>query len=129
MAYELTGKLIIKEETNVISERFKKREFVVLKEENNAGTIFTDHVKFQLVQDKCDLIEDVQLEDEITVSFNIRGNKWEKNGNTSYFTNLDAWRIVKAEGGSDAPAPAAPAFPKASDETFSPDGDEEDLPF
>ena len=127
MAYELTGKLFIKEETNVISDRFKKRDFVVLKEENNGGQIFTDHVKFQLTQDKCDLINDFQLEDEVTVSFNIRGNKWEKNGNTSYFTNPDAWRIVKGAG--SAPAPEAPAFPAASDETFSADGDKDDLPF
>ncbi len=126
MAYELTGKLFIKEDTNVISDRFKKREFVVLKEENNGGTVFTDHVKFQLVQDKCDLINDFQIEDEITVSFNIRGNKWEKNGNTSYFTNLDAWRIVKSNG---SPQTETPSFPEASNETFSVEDSSDDLPF
>jgi len=129
MAFEITGKLIIKEDTQVISDRFKKREFVILKEENNGGSVFTDHIKFQLTQDRCDLIEGFQVEDEINVSFNIRGNKWEKNGNVSYFTNLDAWKIDTVQAGSGE-IPEAPAFPTSSDESFpSAEGGEDDLPF
>ena len=125
MAYELTGKLFLKEETNEISDKFKKRDFVVLKEENNGGQIYTDHVKFQLTQDKCDLINGINLEDEITVSFNIRGNKWEKDGKTSYFTNLDAWRIVKGSGTGtpNTPPVAATAPPVATADL------KDDLPF
>lgn len=131
MAFELTGKLFLKEETTVISDRFKKREFVVLKEENNGGSIFTDYIKFQLTQDKCNLIDDVQLQDDIKVSFNLRGTKWEKNGNVNYFTNLDAWRIEKAGAGSAAAAPSnseVPSFSSSSSASFSAD-DDSDLPF
>ena len=129
MAFELTGKLFIKEDTNVISDRFKKREFVVLKEENNGGSIFTDYIKFQLTQDKCNLIDNMQLQDDIKVSFNLRGTKWEKNGNVSYFTNLDAWRIEKvgaesANGGGTE----VPAFNGADAPAFGAD-DDGDLPF
>ena len=129
MAFELTGKLIVKEETNIVSDRFKKREFVILKEENNGGMVFTDYVKFQLIQDKCDLINDYQLEDELKVSFNLRGNKWEKNGSTSYFTNLDAWRVEKVAAGAGA-SQEAPSFPGQEAEPFaSGDDSGEDLPF
>ena len=129
MAFEVTGKLIVKEETNVVSDRFKKREFVILKEENNGGMVFTDYIKFQLIQDKCDLINDVQLEDNLKVSFNLRGNKWEKNGSTSYFTNLDAWRVEKV-GDQAGGAPEAPSFPGQESEPFSSsDSSGEDLPF
>ena len=31
----------------------------------------------------------------IKVSFNIKGNKWEKDGKISYFNNLDAWKFEK----------------------------------
>lgn len=132
MAFEITGKLFLKEETNVISDRFKKREFVVLKEENNGGSIFTEYIKFQLTQDKCALIDNVQLQDDIKVSFNIKGTKWEKNGNVSYFNNLDAWRIEKASAetatASSTAKQSVPSFNSASDSTFG--GDEDgDLPF
>ncbi len=129
MAFELSGKLFLKEETNVISDKFKKREFVVLKEENNGGSIFTEYIKFQLVQDKCNLLDNVQLQDEVKVSFNIKGVKWEKNGNVSYFNNLDAWRIEQLSAGaaSSTSSNEVPAFNGAS-ASFDAD-DNGDLPF
>ena len=35
--------------------------------------------------------------ENIKVYFNIRGRKWENKGQTSYFTNLEGWRIEKLE--------------------------------
>lgn len=122
MSYELTGKLEIKEETKQVSDKFKKRDFIVLKEENNSGQIFTDNVKFQLTQDKCDLLNDYNVGDEIKVSFNVRGNKWEKEGKISYFTNLDAWRIEKASNELTNPYPQDEPVKENSAE-------EDDLPF
>lgn len=132
MSFELAGKLIVKGDTQQISERFKKREFVLEKEENNGGNVFTDTIKFQLVQDKCDLLDNIKMDDQIKVSFNIRGNKWEKNGTVSYFVNLDAWRIEKLSG-SDQGATNDP-FPPVNDAPFpdtTPDNsiEEDDLPF
>ena len=97
MSFEISGKLIEKYNTVQVSDRFKKREFVIERTESNGEMEFTDHIKFQLTQDKCNLIDSVNPNEEIKVSFNIRGNKWEKDGKTSYFTNLDAWRIEKLQ--------------------------------
>jgi hypothetical protein len=33
------------------------------------------------------------LEIPVKVHFNIKGSKWEKNGQINYITNLDAWRL------------------------------------
>ena len=132
MSFEIVGKLIEKFDTQQVSDRFKKREFVILKEENANGSIFTDHIKFQLIQDKCDVVEDVNLNDEIKVTFNIKGNKWEKNGQTSYFTNLDAWKVEKVSSPESAPAPSFEdvPFPAASEESFAKDaGSDDELPF
>ncbi len=40
----------------------------------------------------------MNIGDEIKVYFNLRGNKYEKDGKVSYFTNLDAWRIEQILG-------------------------------
>tara|TARA_R110000787_G_scaffold206222_1_gene316483 strand:- start:494 stop:784 length:291 start_codon:yes stop_codon:yes gene_type:complete len=95
MSYELIGKLIVKSETIQVSEKFKKREFVVEQEDNNGGKVFINKVKFQLTQDRTSLIDDLYEGNDVKVSFNIKGTEWEKEGNTNYFTNLDAWKIER----------------------------------
>jgi hypothetical protein len=93
MSYELTGKLVVKYDTVQKSATFKTREFAVEKTDDVGGRTITNFVKFQSVQDKTSIIDKVNVGDEIKVYFNIKGTKWEKDGKTSYFTNLDAWRI------------------------------------
>ena len=93
MSYELTGKLVAKYDTVQRTETFKTREFAVEKTEDIGGRTITNYVKFQSVQDKTAIIDKVNIGDEIKVSFNIKGSKWEKEGKVNYITNLDAWRI------------------------------------
>lgn len=93
MSFELTGKLLVKNDTIQHSESFKKREFVVEKTEEINGKTITNYVKFQCVQDRTAILDKVNIGQELKVYFNIKGTKWEKDGKISYFTNLDAWRI------------------------------------
>lgn len=97
MTYTLTGKLADILEIQNVNETFQKREFIVETSENISGKEFIETIKFQLVQDKCSLIDNYSIKDNIKVSFNIRGRKWEKEGKTLYFTNLDAWKIEPAD--------------------------------
>jgi len=128
MSFEISGKLIEKFDTVKVNDRFKKREFVIEKTESNGGMEFTDHIKFQLTQDRCNLIDAMNLNDDIKVHFNIRGNKWEKDGKVSYFTNLDAWRIEKENSqNQDNIQDDMPPPPSLDD---MPDANEpDDLPF
>ncbi|MGN6248606.1 MAG: DUF3127 domain-containing protein [Ginsengibacter sp.] len=105
MSYELTGKLLVKFDTTQKTESFKTREFVVEKSDDINGKTITNYIKFQCVQDRTGIIDRVNVGDEIKVHFNIKGSKWEKDGRTSYFNNLDAWRveqILKPGSGSDS---------------------------
>jgi hypothetical protein len=108
MNFELQGTLIVKNDTQVISDRFKKREFVIEKKESSPnGFEFVDTIKFQLVQDKVDIIDSLELGQNVNVHFNIKGNKWEKNGQVNYFVNLDAWKVELATAGATTAAPTA----------------------
>lgn len=114
MSFDITGRLIEKYDTQRVSDRFSKREFVVEKKETAGTSEFVENIKFQLTQDKCDLIENLQIGDEVKVSFNIRGRRWEKNGQVSYFNNLEAWRIEKNDtsvGQPDIPPPSIDDIP------------------
>jgi hypothetical protein len=100
MAFEITGKVIDISPVNQVSDKFKKREFVIEKKEAGGSAVFIDYVKFQLIQDKCDLINESFLNEEVKIWFNLKGNKWERDGKINYFTNLDAWKIEKTSSGS-----------------------------
>jgi len=100
MAFEITGKIIDISPVNQVSDKFKKREFVIEKKESGQSAVFVDYIKFQLIQDKCDLINESFMNDEVKIWFNLKGNKWEREGKINYFTNLDAWKIerISAQG-------------------------------
>jgi hypothetical protein len=101
MAFEITGKVIEIYPVVQVSDKFRKREFVIEKKESGNTAVFIDYLKFQLVQDKCDLINESFLQEEIKIFFNLKGNKWERDGKINYFTNLDAWKIEKASSGRE----------------------------
>ena len=127
MGYKAEGKVekIFDSETKGAS--FQVRQFVI---EVSDGQ-YPQMVAFQLVQDKCTLIDDYSEGDMIEVEFDLRGREW----NGKYFTNLQAWRIGRAgEGGSSggsndgqaqssAPKPAT-AAPAAVSNDF-----DDDIPF
>ena len=123
MAFEVEGKLHKKFDTTQITDSFKKREFVVEIEDG----AYTQVVKFQLIQANCDKLDPFNEGDMVKVTFNLRGREYTKDGKTSYFTNLDAWRLDKAGQAQTSAAPAGD-FPSASDEPAS-DGMADDLPF
>jgi len=99
MAFEITGKVVNVFPVVKLSDKFRKREFVVERKETGGDNVFVDYIKFQLVQEKCELIDDSFLNENVKVWFSIKGNRWEKDGKVSFFTNLDAWKIEKVTAG------------------------------
>jgi hypothetical protein len=100
MAFEITGKIIDILPVNQVSDKFRKREFVIEKKDTGGPNVFIDYIKFQLIQDKCDIINESYLNEEVKVSFNLKGNRWERDGKVNYFTNLDAWKVEKVSPGA-----------------------------
>lgn len=125
MNYEIKGKLIFKEDTQHISERFQKREFVI-EVENEKNPQWNDFIKIQLIQDRCDLLENITLNENIKVYFNVRGRKWENKGQVSYFTNLEGWRIEKLQ---EQTSEMMPPVPEYAVEDIPPMPEADDLPF
>ena len=127
MSFEINGKLHKKFDTEQKTDNFQAREFVILLEDER----YPQYIKFQLTQDRCDLIDKFDEGHDIKVHFDLRGREW----NGKYFTNLNAWRIETPEG--MASPTGDEDFPDLNDEVvFNDDannssGEEEDddLPF
>lgn len=90
---DVTGTLKVKFDTQVVSDKFQKREFVVTTEES---TPYPQHVNFQATQEKCSILDGFNVGDKVTVSFNLRGKEWNGPQGVKYFNTLEAWRIQKA---------------------------------
>lgn len=122
MALEIQGKLVDVFDTLQITDKFKKREFVIETEERG----YLQYVKFQLNQDKCSLIDEFKIGEELKVAFNLSGKPYtRKTGEKDYITNIVAWKIDKV-GANTASISAsdAPVFNMDSMEAGS-----DDLPF
>lgn len=134
---ETTGQLKEVFATQSVSEKFKKREFVLT---TDASTPYPQHVQFQLTQDKCSLLDGINPGEELKVSFNLRGREWNGPQGVKYFNTLEAWKIEKtgnagsttsapAKNSNSAPAAAASASAPASPTFHSSTSDDDDLPF
>lgn len=135
MSLEVTGKLLTKFPTQNIKENFSKREFVLeLTDEGANGMTYTNFASFQLVNNSCSVIDQFQEGELLKVSFNIRGNRWEKDGNVRYITNLNAWRVERASAAASVghqPDPQAAPQPQSGSQQFAPNNPDtaDDLPF
>lgn len=93
--FKLKGVVKLVNDTVQITEKFKKREFVVTDENDT----YPQDIMFQAAQDKCDMLEGIMEGDKVEVSFNLRGREWTSPQNdVKYFNTLDAWRIEFTSG-------------------------------
>ncbi len=98
----ITGTLIEIYDTVQVSEKFKKREFVIQDTENPQ---YPQYIKFELAQDKCSLLDTFSNGEMIDVSFNVRGRSYvNPQGVKSYFNSLQAWKMQSISKGSSTTA-------------------------
>lgn len=130
MSFEVTGTLYKNMDTVQVKDTFRKREFV-LEVENGA---YTDLIKFQLIQDRCDSLDGVKEGTALKVYFDLKGREWTgRDGKVSYFTNLQAWKVEVNQpappAASGGEAFGAGDFPTAADAPPMEDSDDDDFPF
>jgi hypothetical protein len=119
----IEGILHKKGDTEQVSDKFKKREFVLKYAEN---PLYEQFIKFELIQDRCSEIDKFNPGDSIDVQFNLKGREWTNpEGQKKYFNSLEAWRITKAEGSVSSSDQAVADINNMAD----PIGAGDDMPF
>ena len=117
---QVTGQIKVISDTQKVSEKFQKREFVLTTE---ASTPYPQHVTFQVTQDKVNSLDNFTIGQEVTVDFNLRGREWSGPQGVKYFNTLEAWRLTAV---GSAPVQSQ----GAGSPTFkSNQSDNDDLPF
>lgn len=126
--FKISGTVKLLNDTVQVSERFAKREFVI-----QTGEMYPQTILFQSTQEKCALLDGVQIGEQVEVSFDLKGREWvNPQGETKYFNSLEAWRIEKVgqtvssnngtSGFGPVNEPPAPSSANTNEE-------EDDLPF
>ena len=96
---------------------FEKRDLVITTEEQYQQTII-----IQFTQQRCDLLDSLQVGQNVKVYINIRGREWTNpQGETKYFNTIEGWKIeviqttnvayqqpVQQAPQQQAPSPAPP---------------------
>lgn len=87
----ITVKLFRKFDTQQVSEKFKKREFIGLDDSNSE---YPQYIKFELILDKCDELDKYELNESINIEFNLNGRLYvHPEKGDMFFNTLQAWRI------------------------------------
>ena len=98
-SFDIAGEILEIYPEKQINESFKKREFVL---EHAPDPRYPDFLKFEVVQNKTILLDKYKVGDNVSVSFNLKGKKWEKGKESGYFNSIQAWRIQDTPAGSES---------------------------
>lgn len=156
MAYTITGKILLIGSVESIPYQdkvFRKRELVLDASRFNSmtGEQYKNYPKLEVIGKHVDELSSFQVGQLVTVSFAISGRRIEKDGEVSYFTNLQAFKfeLYQRHGqGAQGGAAATDSLqqetthaaqqqdyspgqtPQASGQDLAPTGtDKDDLPF
>jgi hypothetical protein len=126
-SYEAQGVIHSIDETRSYGANgFTKREFVIKLSGEGENPDYPNFVALELIKDKCALMDQYQVGEEVKVSFNLGGRLWNAPGKPEKcFVSLQAWRVERL-GAQQAPAGQ---FQPAGAPPASYDDFDDDVPF
>ncbi|WP_160067509.1 DUF3127 domain-containing protein [Sphingobacterium bovisgrunnientis] len=108
-----------------VTDSFKKRELVLAYWENPQ---FVEYITFQAMQDRVSIFDNLKVGQDVSIDFNIKGRPWtNKDGATTYFNSLVAWRVSPLSNQQPATNTDYSNIPAPVD--ISGGADDDDLPF
>ena len=119
----VTGKVHVIEETKTYGQKGFRKRLVVLEDDNGR---FTNYIPVEFIQDSCDAADQLNVGDEVEVTYRLSGRKWQRDPNSEvkYFLSAEAINfnvLSSAGGGGGADETAEGDIPYG--ETFVSDDD------
>ena len=121
---EVIGKIkIIGDVQTFGANGFRKRELVVTTDDQ-----YPQMIMIEFVQDKCDLLNNYSVGQDVKVSINLRGREWiNTQGEAKYFNSIQGWRIENlSQAANSNNLPPVDQFEPASNVSNE---EPDDLPF
>lgn len=88
---ELKGKIKQVNDTETVSDKFKKRDFIIT---TNDNPTYPQHISVQCTQDKVSMLDNLPVGTEVTAHINLRGREWTSpKGDIKFFNTIECWKL------------------------------------
>lgn len=89
---KVTGNIKQIMDTQVVSDKFQKRELVV-----TSNDMYPQDLLIQFTQDKCEVLNNYKVGQDVEIDINLRGREWTSpQGEVKYFNTIEGWRIAES---------------------------------
>lgn len=87
---EILGKVYFKSEVELIGANQMQKQILVVQTDAE----FPQKLPIEFIKDKCDLLNNLQIGQQVKVSVNIRGNEYQdRNGVTRFGLSFQGWKV------------------------------------
>lgn len=132
MANQIIGRVFYIGDTNSIkskdgSKTYYKRELVLDATRFDGLTGqrgYDNYPSIEFSGDNCQLLNQLKMGDVVTVSFDLQGTKYEKDGQTRFFTSIRGYKVELKQSSQPQQQYQQPAQP-----TYQPPQVEDNTPF
>jgi hypothetical protein len=119
--YETRGAIKLINDIQTYPSGFSKREFVV----TTSDSKYPQDLKFEVVKDKCAMLDSFSPGQEVVVNFDVRGNEY----NGKYYVNLSCWKLQASDAAAPPASTPTSSEPAVSDFRNDSDFDDDSIPF
>lgn len=123
------------EETKTYGQKGFRKRLVVLEQDNGR---FANFIPLEFIRDACDSVDDLNVGDEVEMSYQLTGRKWQKDPSSEvkFFLSAEAisFKVLTAAGQKSVDSKTQSGNSNknevsAANDAFSETYDENDIPF
>lgn len=88
---KLQGQIKVVKDTQVVSDKFQKRECVISIQDGN----YTNDILVEFNNAQCSLLDNIQVNELVEIDVNLKGREWiNPQGEAKYFNTINGWKIT-----------------------------------
>ena len=117
------------DETKTYGQKGFRKRLVVLEQDNDR---FSNFIPVEFIQDNCDSADELNVGDDVEITYRLNGRKWQKDSNSEvkYFLNAEAIRFNVLSGKKESSPEAVTKTASDANAGFAEAAfDEDDVPF
>ena len=125
---KVRGVVHVVEETKTYGQKGFQKRLVVLEQDDGR---FTNLIPLEFVRDNCSAADDLNVGDDVEVSYKLSGRKWQKDPSSEvkFFLSAEALSFKVISGAGSGGSGEAAVDSSSANDAFSESYDENDIPF
>ena len=96
---QIRGTVHLLDDTKTYGQNGFRKRLIVIEQDNGR---FTNYIPLEFIQDLCDTVDEVNVGDELEISYRLSDRKWQRDASSEvkYFLNAEAldFKVLKAAG-------------------------------